>query len=269
MVGQGARGRPVSAREEVLGRIRTALAGPDPAQHPAAQRSAAQQPAAQHEAGAAGQFQAAGAGAPAERAAGYRTGTDLTEAGLISLLTERLADYGCLVRQCSATDLADTVLATLARRGMRRVVLPPGLAQSGLDQPGPDQSGLVLPGLAEAARAAGIDLIPDAGFSTADLADFDGVVTTAALAIAETGTIVLDGSAGQGRRALSLVPDYHLCVLPADRIVGIVPQAIARLSPARPLTWISGPSATSDIELDRVNGVHGPRTLDVIIVADR
>ncbi|MHB1596294.1 MAG: LutC/YkgG family protein [Streptosporangiaceae bacterium] len=236
----------MSAREEVLGRIRAALAGqPTPA--PDAPADRADRPDRPDQGDGAGP------------AAGYRTGTDLTAAGLIGLLAERLADYGCAVRQCPAADLTDAMLAVLAGRGLRRVVLPPGL-----DLPGPD-----LPRLAEAARAAGIDLVPDAGFSTADLADFDGVLTTAALAIAETGTIVLDGSAGQGRRALSLVPDYHLCVLAADRIVGIVPEAIALLSPDRPLTWISGPSATSDIELDRVNGVHGPRTLDVIIVTRR
>jgi L-lactate dehydrogenase complex protein LldG len=225
----------VSGREEVLGRIRAALAGESAPAAPAA-------PAAS-----------------AGRVADYRSGTDLTAAGLTGLLADRLADYGCAVRQCPAPGLADAVLAALAGRGLRRVVLPPGLDLPGLDPPR----------LAEAARAAGIGLVPDGGFSAAVLAGFDGALTTAALAIAETGTIVLDGSAGQGRRALSLVPDFHLCVLAADRIVGIVPEALALLSPDRPLTWISGPSATSDIELDRVNGVHGPRTLDVIIVTGR
>ncbi len=248
----------MNAREEVLGRIRAALAAPD-----SGKRAPGTGPG-QRATGTARQIPDSGPDTPADRAARYRTGTDLTTGRLISLLADRLADYGCAVRQCPAADLADAVLAALAGRGLRRVVLPPGL-----DLPGPDLSGLDLPRLAEAARAAGIDLVPDAGFGTTDLADFDGVLTTAALAIAETGTIVLDGSAGQGRRALSLVPDYHLCVLPADRIVGIVPQAIALLAPDRPLTWISGPSATSDIELDRVNGVHGPRTLDVIIVTER
>jgi L-lactate dehydrogenase complex protein LldG len=126
-------------------------------------------------------------------------------------------------------------------------VVPAGLA---LDGPAPD----------------GVEFLAGEGLSADALDATDGVITTAALANAETGTIVLDGGPGQGRRALSLVPDYHLCILHASQIVGIVPQALARLEPGRPCTWISGPSATSDIELDRVQGVHGPRTLEVILV---
>jgi L-lactate dehydrogenase complex protein LldG len=109
----------------------------------------------------------------------------------------------------------------------------------------------------------------DDQLSVAQLEGADGVITGCAVAIAETGTLILDGSAGQGRRLLTLIPDYHLCVVFADQVVADVPQALARLEATRPLTMISGPSATSDIERNRVEGVHGPRTLEVIIVAKK
>ena len=182
---------------------------------------------------------------PKPTISGYRTTSELAPAELIELLADRLNDYGAAVRRCAPDELGAVVGAALAERGARRVLRPPGL-----DVPLPD----------------GLDVVTDDGLSAADLDACDGVVTTATLAIAETGTIVLDGSPGQGRRALSLVPDYHLCVLRADQVVALVPQAVAALDPAAPLTWISGPSATSDIELDRVQGVHGPRTLEVILV---
>lgn len=169
---------------------------------------------------------------------------------LLGLLAERLTDYRAAVRRAAPGDLDAAVGAALAERGARRVVVPAGLR-------------LDLPALSRS-----VDIVPDDQLSAQDLDGLDGVVTGAAVAIAETGTIVLDGSPGQGRRALTLVPDYHLCIVHAAQVVELVPEAVARLaaSPQRPLTWISGPSATSDIELERVEGVHGPRTLEVILV---
>jgi L-lactate dehydrogenase complex protein LldG len=178
---------------------------------------------------------------------GYRARTGLTRGELAELLTDRLADYGARVRRCGQSELGATVAAALAERGARAVIVP-----DGLDVPIPD----------------GIEQVMADGMTAAELDAVDGVMTGAALAIAETGTIILDGAPGQGRRALSLVPDYHLCVLRGDQIVGLVTEAIAMLDPRRPLTWISGPSATSDIELERVNGVHGPRTLEVILLGE-
>jgi L-lactate dehydrogenase complex protein LldG len=226
------------AREEVLRRIRAAL-GPD-AGPPAGSESGTQ--ASPH------------AGSPAEptAAAAYRTRGSLTGAQLLDLLTERLTDYHAAVRRASPDSLAAAVATALSERGARRVVVPPGLDA-------------VLP---LTALPPGIEAVTDDGMSAEELDAMDGVITGAAVAIAQTGTVVLDGTEGQGRRAITLVPDYHLCLVRAEQVVELVPEAVSRLAGAasRPLTWISGPSATSDIELSRVEGVHGPRTLEVILV---
>jgi L-lactate dehydrogenase complex protein LldG len=169
--------------------------------------------------------------------------------GLVELAAERIADYKATVHRVTAAGLVELITARLAEQGARRMIAPPGL---------PEQW-----------RVNGITWLTDtadAPLSVTDLDGADGVLTGAALAIAETGTIVLDAGPDQGRRALTLVPDYHLCVLRSDQVVGTVPAAITALTADRPVTFISGPSATSDIEFNRVEGVHGPRTLDVLIV---
>ena len=168
---------------------------------------------------------------------------------VVALFAERTADYRATIRETTAEGLAATVASILAGWGATTLVVPGGVPDAWL------------------ADAAGIvRLADDPPLTKAQLDAADAVITDAAVAIAETGTIVLDARPSQGRRVLSLLPDRHLCVVPADRIVGTVPEALARLDPNRPLTWISGPSATSDIELQRVEGVHGPRVLDVVIV---
>jgi L-lactate dehydrogenase complex protein LldG len=182
----------------------------------------------------------------------YGTSSDSSIETLTELLIDRLVDYRALVRQCPIEDLAATIATALAERGANTVVTATGLDPSWT---------------ANLAANAIIDgLVADDQLSVAELDGVDGVITTCAVAIAETGTLILDGSPGQGRRVITLIPDYHLCVVLPDQIVADVPQALARLEATRPLTMISGPSATSDIELNRVEGVHGPRTLEVIIV---
>ena len=209
----------MNARDEVLARIRTAVAdGASPAPVARDYRNASQPPAVAGE-------------------------------ELLELLVDRLVDYRALVRRSSTAMVAATVVAALTERGARRVAVPEGILPAGLDRLEP-----------------GIELVGDAPpLTPAQLDVLDGVLTGCAVAIAETGTIVLDGGSGQGRRVLSLVPDYHLVVVTAAQVVATVPEGLARLDPARPQTWISGPSATSDIELDRVEGVHGPRTLEVVV----
>jgi L-lactate dehydrogenase complex protein LldG len=182
----------------------------------------------------------------------YRTSSGSPAEALTELLIDRLVDYRALVRQCSLDDLGATIAGAIATRGAHTVVVPAGLDPSWTAN---------LSANVRTDELSSVDQL-----SVSELDALDGVITSCAVAIAETGTLILDGSSGQGRRVLTLIPDYHLCVVFADQIVPDVPQALVRLTATRPLTMISGPSATSDIELNRVEGVHGPRTLEVIIV---
>jgi L-lactate dehydrogenase complex protein LldG len=172
---------------------------------------------------------------------------------LADLLAENLADYRAHVHRCGPDEVAATVAGLLERRGSRTVGVPADLP--------PDW-------LASVSALDDVRTVADSpALAARELDAVDSVVTGCALAVAETGTLVLDAGPGQGRRALTLVPDHHVCVVVAPRqVVASMPLAFPRLDPARPQTWISGPSATSDIELDRVEGVHGPRTLDVVLV---
>ncbi|WP_199442672.1 LutC/YkgG family protein [Umezawaea beigongshangensis] len=166
------------------------------------------------------------------------------------LLAERIAHYRATVHRVDAAGLPVAIGAALRRRGAVSVAAPADLPPEWL--------------------VSGVRWMPDSPpLSTEQLDGCDGVVTGCAVAVAETGTLVLDAGPAQGRRVLTLLPDYHLCVVRAEQIAGTVPEALARLEPTRPLTFVSGPSATSDIELDRVEGVHGPRTLEVLLVESR
>ncbi|HET8988708.1 MAG TPA: LUD domain-containing protein [Humibacillus sp.] len=163
-----------------------------------------------------------------------------TGAADVDLFAERVADYRATVVRCSTGDVEAAIAAALPTGST--VVVPEGLPW----------------------QVAGATV--DSGLSAGALDAVDAVVTAASVGIATTGTIVLSHGPGEGRRALSLVPDLHVCVVRADQVVDDLPAAVALLDPERPTTWISGPSATSDIELSRVEGVHGPRTLHVVLV---
>jgi L-lactate dehydrogenase complex protein LldG len=204
----------MSAREEILGSVRAALA---------------ERPET----------------SPAPRA--YRRRGALGEAERVALFCERVGDYRADVRRVTAAELEPAIAAVLAGR---RVAVPPGLTW----------------------RPDGVELVTDDGLSPDELDALEGVLTGCTIAIAETGTIVLAGGATDGRRALTLVPDLHVCVVDEAQIVELVPEAMDVLGELvrrerRPVTFVSGPSATSDIELSRVEGVHGPRTLIVMVVS--
>jgi L-lactate dehydrogenase complex protein LldG len=167
----------------------------------------------------------------------------------LALFTDRLEHYDVGVHRASGEALSDVIAQACAARGKRRLVIPAGYPS--------------------AARPDGLELVPDLDLTYEDLDRSDGVLTMSTLAIALTGTIVLTHREDEGRRALTLIPDYHVCVVRADRVVETVPEAFRQLAALNPalVTTISGPSATADIEMIRVRGVHGPRTLDVIVVS--
>jgi len=217
-----------SAKDEILGRIRTALADiPDlpPEQD-----------------------------VPVPWEYGRATRTE----GVLDLFVERVEDYKAGVVRCGTEEIPARIAEALRDRGARSVVLPAGLD----------------PSWREAVASSGIDIREDEPHLTrGELNETDAVVTACCVGAAESGTIMLDHRPDQGRRALTLVPDLHVCVIRADQVVSDVPEAVARLAPSvreerLPLTWISGGSATSDIELSRVEGVHGPRTLVVVLADD-
>lgn len=218
-----------TAREDVLAAVRRALGGT-----------------------ADGTAPSADAAAPVPRT--YRAATGVAGASSdLDVLVDRLLDYRASVRRCVADDLPGVVVEELA--GVGTVVVPPGLDPAWLP----------------ALRQAGVTVLvdePDAPLAQSALDATGAALTACRVAVAETGTLVLDGAPDQGRRVLTLLPDRHVCVVRAEQVVPGVPDAVALLSehPERPLTWISGPSATSDIELVRVEGVHGPRDLRVVVV---
>ena len=210
----------MSAREEIMGRIKSAL------------RDAPETPVVPRE---------------------YRRSSNMSAEQRLEQLVERLEDYKANVFVTPAGKAPAKLAELLA--GSASIVVPHGLPKAWLAELTDDAGTL----------AVHVDS-PERRLTVAELDAVDAVVTAAATAVSETGTIMLDGSEAQGRRIISLVPDRHICLLLASDIVEVLPEAIARLEATRPQTWISGPSATSDIELERVEGVHGPRTLDVIIL---
>ncbi|HTV09958.1 MAG TPA: LUD domain-containing protein [Candidatus Aquilonibacter sp.] len=180
----------------------------------------------------------------------YQQNSSLSHQETIDLLTERLVDYNASVSSCTADDLSSAMRTALHQHNAHRVLVPSGFPAH------------LLP--------HGFEFASEENLSPAELDHFDAAVTLCALAIAETGTLILEGIAGQGRRATTLVPDVHICVLNAADIVTTVPEAFARLASAAtlPLTFFSGPSATADIEMTRIKGVHGPRQLHILLLHD-
>ncbi|MFZ0040028.1 MAG: LUD domain-containing protein [Solirubrobacteraceae bacterium] len=210
------------AREEILERIRSALADVPAGEHPD--------------------------DVPVAR--DYRRNGEATSQQRIELLAERVRDYHAEVRRVGSEEVAAAVSEACAAWGIDRVVVPPRLPA--------------------AWRPERLVVVEDEGLTAQELKDIDGAVTGCAAAIAQTGTLLLDGREASGRRVITLVPDHHICVVTPDQVLESVPEAVTALAPAvlektAPITMISGPSASSDIELSRVEGVHGPRHLLVLI----
>ena len=187
---------------------------------------------------------------------------------VLDLFAERLTQAHVEVRRVAADDVAAEVARVCAARGLRRLGVPPGLPADWRPAGAVLESGS---GRNAGAGAAGVDVVEDHGLSPAELDALDGALTGCTLAVAETGSLVLAAGSADGRRALSLVPDVYLCVVREDQVVpdlaaAMVPIAALVKETGRPVVFVSGPSATSDIELHRVEGVHGPRQLVVLLV---
>ena len=211
----------VTAREEILRRIRAAKGGVVDAERSRAAWSGIER--------------------------GYRREATRSREAMLELLEDRLRDYDARVIRVGHDEVAGGAARMLGERKVRRMVVPAGLSAEWLP--------------------VGVEFVVDEGMTAAELDGVDGVMTGATVAIAETGTVVLQNVAGQGRRAVTLVPDYHLCVVRVEDVVETVPEALDRLQATAGLatTFVSGPSATADIEMTRIKGVHGPRFLDVIL----
>jgi L-lactate dehydrogenase complex protein LldG len=182
----------------------------------------------------------------------YKRTAELEREAILEMLEDRLRDYDATVVRVKAGEVSQAIARLLTERGKLRLVVPTGLEDA----------------LSEA-LPKGFEFVADEGMTNAELDTFEGVLTASTVAIAETGTVVLQNVSGQGRRAPTLIPDYHLCVVRAADVVETVPEAMARLAGTASLatTFFSGPSATADIEMTRIKGVHGPRFLDVVLVS--
>ena len=223
----GTEAASVSSREEVLRRIRVAIGGAPKAD--------------------AAEIRTEWEALPRN----YKRTASLEREAILEMLEDRLRDYDASVVRAKAGEIGAEIARILTERDKRRLVVPMGLAEA---------VGESLP--------ADFEFVVDEGMTSAELDGFDGVLTASTVAIAETGTIILQNVPGQGRRAPTLIPDYHLCVVRTSDVVETVPEAMVRLAGTAALatTFVSGPSATADIEMTRIKGVHGPRFLDVILV---